>query len=73
MCKESNGCSCMCHKFFGIIRLVIAGIFIGAAAGMTLMYFFDHDRWLQFKAKKMFKNAQDLTNNIKSKMNGENN
>ena len=51
----------------------MAGILIGTVAGMVGMYFFDRDRWLQYKAKKMLKGAQDLTNNIKCKITGEDN
>ncbi len=61
------------NRFCGMIKLVMAGIIVGTVAGMIGMYFFDHDRWLQYKARKMLKGAQDLTNNIKSKMTGENN
>ena len=63
----------MCSKFCGILRFVMAGVIIGTVAGMVGMYFFDHDRWLQYRAKKMLKGAQDLTSNIKSKITGENN
>lgn len=70
-CHENQ--SCVCSRFCGIVRLVMAGIIIGTVAGMVGMYFFDHDRWLQYRTQKMFKGAQDLTNNIKSKITGENN
>ena len=74
MCGESHeNFGCACSRFCGIVRLVMAGIIIGTVAGMVGMYFFDHDRWLQYKAKKMIKGAQDLTNNIKCKITGEDN
>ena len=46
----------------------MAGIIIGSAAGMVMMYFFDRDRWLQCKAKKMIKGAEEVTKNIGSKI-----
>ncbi len=70
---------CACSKLCGIIKLVFAGIVIGSAAGMVLMYFYDHDKWLQCKTRKMVKGVQDaaqnVTSTIKSKigMGGEEN
>ncbi len=74
MCGEYHeNHDCLCGRLCAIVRLVMAGIVIGTVAGMVGMYFFDRDKWLQYKAKKMFKGAQDLTNNIKSKISGEDN
>lgn len=65
MCGESYESShnCACNKFCGIIKLVMAGIIIGSAAGMVLMYFYDHDKWLQCKARKMVKDVQNTVQN----------
>ena len=68
MCGETHVAhhDCACHKFCGVIKLIMAGIVIGTAAGMALMYFYDHDKWLQYKAKKMVKNVQNTAQNIQS-------
>ncbi len=39
---------------------------IGSAAGMALMYFYDHDRWMQCKAKKMVSGMKDAAQNVAS-------
>jgi hypothetical protein len=51
----------------------MAGIVIGVITGMVGVYLFDRDRWLQYKAKKMLKGAQNLTSDIKSKLSGDDN
>lgn len=73
--REMHHHDCVCSKFCGIVKLVMAGIIIGSAAGMVLMYFYDHDKWMQCKAKKMIKNAQNMAQNvtqsIQSKLSGQ--
>ena len=44
----------------------MAGMIIGTAAGMVIMYFYDHDRWLQCKARKMINSAKGVAENIQS-------
>ena len=69
MCNcSSEHRDCICHKICGTIKLIMAGIIIGSVAGMVMMYFFDRDRWLQCKAKKMIKGAEEITKNIGSKI-----
>lgn len=65
MCGELHEKShdCVCSKFCGIVKLVMAGIVIGSAAGMVLMYFYDRDKWLQCKARKMVKDVQNTVQN----------
>lgn len=53
-------------KNYGIAKLVIIGMIIGSAAGMVLMYFYDHDRWMQCKAKKMMCGVKDAAQNMAS-------
>lgn len=62
-CAKNN---CGCSKICGILKLIMAGIVIGTAAGMVLMYFYDHDRWLQCKARKMINSAKGVAENIQS-------
>lgn len=69
MC-ETNCCKshhdCFCRKICEIAKLVIIGMIIGSAAGMALMYFYDHDRWMQCKAKKMVSGMKDAAQNVAS-------
>ncbi len=63
-CRESHGY--FCGKICEIAKLVIIGMIIGSAAGMVLMYFYDHDRWMQCKAKKMMCGVKDAAQNVAS-------
>lgn len=43
---------------------------MGSIAGMVAMYFFDHDRWLQRRTKKMVKDAENFTKGVGEKITG---
>lgn len=69
MCKEYHE-PCLCKKICGIIKLITAGAIIGSIAGMIAMYFFDRDKWMQCRARKMLRGAEDFTRNMQSKIAG---
>lgn len=76
MCESSHshgGHGCFCAKICAVVKLLMAGIFLGTVAGVVAMYFFDRDKGLQYKAKKMIQSAGDLTRNIGSKIGIQNN
>lgn len=69
MCEEGcekNSCGCFCKKICGIAKLMFLGLIIGSAAGMVLMYFYDRDKWMQSKAKKMVTGVKDTAQNVVS-------
>lgn len=70
MCETSHEhCKpCLCHRICGIIKLITAGVVLGSIAGMVAMYFFDHDRWLQCRTKKMIKDAENFTKGVGEKI-----
>lgn len=67
MCNEHHE-PCLCQKICGIIKLITIGVVLGSVAGMVAMYFFDRDSWLQCRARKMLKGAEDFTKDIQSKI-----
>lgn len=69
MCNESKlHVPCLCHRIFGVIKLITAGAILGSIAGMVAMYFFDRDKWMQCRAKKILQSAESFTRNIQSKI-----
>lgn len=69
MCGENcerNSCGCLCSKMCAIAKFIFLGMVIGSAAGMVLMYFYDHDRWMQSKARKMVSGVKDAAQNMAS-------
>lgn len=74
MCNEQHThCEpCLCQKICGIIKLITVGVVLGSVAGMVAMYFFDRDKWLQCRTRKMLKGAENFTKEIQSKITGTN-
>ncbi len=69
MCREDyekSSCGCLCGKICEIAKLVFLGMIVGSAAGMVLMYFYDRDRWMQSKARKIVNSVKDTAKNVAS-------
>ena len=69
MCEgncERGSCGCFCSKICSIAKLVFLGIIVGSAAGMVLMYFYDRDKWMQSKARKIVNGVKDTAQNVAS-------
>lgn len=69
MCEkncERGSCGCLCSRICAIAKLIFLGMIIGSAAGMVLMYFYDHDRWMQSKARKIVNGMKDTAQNVAS-------
>lgn len=69
MCRENcerTSCGCLCDKIFGIAKLIFLGMVVGSAAGMVLMYFYDRDKWMQSKARKIVNGVKDTAQNVTS-------
>ena len=74
MCNDPHShCEpCLCQKICGIIKLITAGVVLGSVAGMVAMYFFDRDKWLQCRTRKMLKGAENFTKEVQAKITGTN-
>ncbi|MGN1041810.1 MAG: hypothetical protein ACI4PJ_03680 [Acutalibacteraceae bacterium] len=75
MCNEHHDhyCACFCKKICGVIKLITAGVVLGSIAGMVAMYFFDRDKWLQCRARKVLKGAEEFTRDMQSKISNNSN
>lgn len=69
MCGENyerSSCRCLCGKICYVLKLMFLGAIIGSAAGMVLMYFYDRDKWMQSKARKIVSGVKDTAQNVAS-------
>lgn len=69
MCEgncERGSCGCLCSKICAVAKLIFLGMIIGSAAGMVLMYFYDRDKWMQSKARKIVSGVKDTAQNMAS-------